>query len=83
MSFRGIARHSVAASVEAVVLFKEDGSFAIRFWNEGPLRLAQSDEDAPEASEASGAGASPETLPAAEEAALADESEDETNETTP
>ena len=83
MSFRGIARRSVAASVEAVVLFKEDGSFAIRFWNEGPLRLAQSDEGAPEASEASGAGASPETLPAAEEAALADESEDETNETTP
>ena len=82
MSFKGIALRSASASVEAVVLFKEDGSFAIRFWNEGPLRLAQRDEGAPVAPEASGVAASPETPPVAEEA-IPDEPEDETNETTP
>lgn len=78
----GSARRPTTASVEAVVLFKDDGSFAIRFWNEGPQRLAQRDEGAPVAPEASGVAASPETPPVAEEA-IPDEPEDETNETTP
>ena len=82
MSFKGIARRPATASVEAVVLFKEDGSFAIRFWNERPPRLAQTDEGAPDASEASGVAASTETPPAVEEA-IPDEPEDETSETTP
>ncbi len=82
MSFKGIAHRPVTASVEAVVLFKKDGSYAIRFWNQRPPRPAQSDEGAQEASKASGAGASPETPPPAEET-LSDEPEDETNETTP
>lgn len=82
MSFKGIARRPASASVEAVVLFKKDGSYAIRYWNERPMSLTQTDKSAQEATERSGAGASPETPPPAEETP-ADGPKDETNEATP
>lgn len=43
VNFPGSSRHVARAAVEAVVLFKEDGSYAIRYWNEQPSMLAQSD----------------------------------------
>ena len=47
VSFAGIARRESSAAVEAVVLFKDDGSYSIRFWNERPTKLAEADAVGP------------------------------------
>lgn len=36
MNYRGARGRVVSAAVEAVVYFKEDGTYSIRFWNEHP-----------------------------------------------
>ena len=82
MGFEGIAGRQASASVEAVVLFKKDGSYAIRYWNERKPRLTQAGEGALEAHEASGTGASPDTPPTPEETSP-DGPENETNKATP
>lgn len=48
VAYAGIARRPSFAAVEAVVLFKDDGSFSIRFWNERPVRPAEADATTPE-----------------------------------
>ncbi len=70
VSFAGMARRGSAAAVEAVVLFKDDGSYSIRYWNEGPMNSGDSNAAAPVSS------AAPE-----EESGATDE--DETKDTTP
>ncbi len=41
VNYPGASRRAARAAVEAVVLFKDDGSYAIRFWNEQPLMSLQ------------------------------------------
>ena len=51
VSFTGMARRPSVAAVEAVVLFKNDGSYSIRYWNERPIRLAEADAEQAEQAE--------------------------------
>ena len=64
VSFTGMARRPSVAAVEAVVLFKNDGSYSIRYWNERPIRLAEADAEQAEDTEdteAPGPSAAPES----------------------
>ena len=74
VSFAGMARRGSTAAVEAVVLFKDDGSYSIRYWNERPMWPGESDAATP------GPSAAPEDPEDPEDPGAA---EDETKDTTP
>jgi len=76
MNYRGARGRTVSAAVEAVVLFHENGTYSIRYWNGRPDVAA--DDAMIELEIPVGTGAEPEAPPAAGEAQPASSETDET-----